>query len=124
MIAEDGGDVAAQLTGAVSQQKVVEAMIVAGNEDRNALGLMRISQTPGHLKSPSGLLNRAFEGYAVGVHFAHVKPDALEKLLRDRIRVLVGIKNIGAMPVEHLRQRGDDATPVGARDQQRSDVIQ
>jgi hypothetical protein len=37
--------------------------------------------------------------------------------------MLIGVQDIRAMPIEQLRQRGDNAPPVGAGDKQSSNLF-
>src|SRR5690606_6990723 len=48
--------------------------------------------------------------------------DALKKLALLLAPVLVGFEDVGAVACEHLSQRGHQAMPVGAGDQQGGDV--
>ncbi len=48
MVAHDQRDLAGELPRAMAQQQVVEAMVVARNEDRDALDRVRPGEAPGH----------------------------------------------------------------------------
>ena len=61
----------------------------------------------------------ALEGDAIGVQLARVEADALEEHARFRVRVLIGVEDVRAVAVEELRERGDDALPIRAGDEQR-----
>ena len=60
---------------------------------------------------------------AVGVDLREVEADALEELAGHRVGVLVGVEDVGAVAVEQLRERRDDAPLVGTRDEQRGDGV-
>src|SRR5262249_6849746 len=72
----------------------------------------------GHGGGVAGLADRALEREAVGEQPLAVEVDALEEEPRLAVRVLVGLEDVGAVAVEHLRERGDDPAAVGARDEQ------
>ena len=55
---------------------------------------------------------------AVGVQLAQVEADALEELPGDRIGVLIGVEDVGAVAVEQLRERRDEPFAIRARDEQ------
>ena len=120
---DDQRDLAGQLAGAVAQQQVVEAVVVVRDEDRDALGRAAPRQAPASCaKRSRDLADRALERGAVGVDLREVEADALEELAGDRVGVLVRVEDVGAVSVEQLRERRDDAAPIGARDEERRDV--
>ena len=51
-----------------------------------------------------------------------VEADALEELAGHGVGVLVGVEDVGAVAVEQLRERRDDAARSGQRDEQRGGV--
>ena len=65
------------------------------------------------------LADRLLERGAVGAQLGEVEADALEEDAGARVGVLVGVEDVGAVAVEQLRERRDDAALVRARDQQR-----
>ena len=103
----------------MAQQEVVEAVIGARDEDRDALAARGVAQPPGHAQAPGHLRDRGLEARAVGAQLGGVEVDALEEDPRDGVGVLVGVEDVGAVPVEELGERRDDAALVGAGDQQR-----
>jgi hypothetical protein len=57
------------------------------------------------------------------VEFGEVESDALEELSRNRVGVLVGVEDVGAVPVQELRERGDEAFSIRAADEQGSGLF-
>jgi len=47
----------------------------------------------------------------------HVELDALEELASNRVGVLIGIEDVGAVAVEELRKGSDEAFAIGAADE-------
>ncbi len=118
MVAHDQGDVAGELAGAVAQEQIVEAVVVARDEDRHALALAGQEQAPLHLEAAGHLRDGPLEARAVGPHLGEVEADALEELAGQGVRMLVGVEDVEAMPVEQLGQGCDDAAPVRAGHEQ------
>jgi hypothetical protein len=52
------------------------------------------------------------------VKLGEIELDALEELAGHRIGMLVGIEDVGAVPIENLRKGGDEAFAIGATDEQ------
>ncbi len=52
-----------------------------------------------------------------------VDADALEELTGQRVGVLIGVEDVGAVSVEELRERSHDAPLIGTRDQQRGEGV-
>ncbi len=48
------------------------------------------------------------------MELGEVEADALEELAGHRVGVLVGVEDVGAVSVQQLRERRDDAPLVGA----------
>ena len=109
---------AGQLAGAVAEQQVVEAVVVARHEDRHALAVRRVGDAPAHREALGRLADRVLEGEAVGVELGEVEAHALEELPRHEVGVLVRIQDVRAVAVEELGHRRHDAAPVGAVDEQ------
>jgi hypothetical protein len=119
VVAHDQRDLAAELPGLVAQEQVVEAVVGARDEDRHAFHVIRPGEAPGHREARGDLGERALERQAVGEQLGDVEVDALEEEARLRVGVLVGLEDVGAVPVKDLGQRGDDPAAVGAADEQR-----
>jgi hypothetical protein len=47
-----------------------------------------------------------------------IELDALEKLAGHRVGMLVGVDDVGAVAIEKLRKRSDEAFAIGAADEQ------
>jgi hypothetical protein len=47
-----------------------------------------------------------------------IELDPLEELPRDGVGMLVGVEDVGPMPIENLRKRSDEAFAIGAADEQ------
>jgi hypothetical protein len=54
----------------------------------------------------------------IGLEVGQIEAQTLEKHAERHVGVLVGIENVRAVPIEHLRERGDDAASVGTGDEQ------
>jgi hypothetical protein len=118
VVAHDHGDLACQLARPVAQQKVVEAVVVAGDEQGHALVLARIGQARPHREALSHLRDRPLETHAVRVEILEIEADALKEPARHGIRVLIGVEDVGAMAVEDLCEGGHDPPLIRAADQQ------
>ena len=122
VVRHDQRDLARELAGAVAEQEVVQAVVVARHEDRDALHVGRVRDPVGHREARGDLAEAVLERDPIGRHRRQIEADALEEHLRDRIGVLIGVEDVGAVAVQHLRQRRDDALAIGAAHQQRRDV--
>jgi hypothetical protein len=122
VVADHGHHFPAQFAGALAQQQIVQAMIVLGDEHHDALAARLIEQAVLHLKAFGELTDRALQGYAIRHQLGQIEAQPLKEQARDAVGVLVRIEDVGAMPVQHLRQRRDDAATIRARDQQRREA--
>jgi len=77
-----------------------------------------IRDAPVHREACCDLRDGGLQTGAVGVQLGEIELDALEKLTRNRVGMLVGVEDVGAVPIENLRERGDEAFAVGAADEQ------
>ena len=119
MIADDEGDLTAEFARPVTQQKIVETMVLLGAEDRHLLHVSRIGDPPVHVHALRDFCDGILESGAVYQRIARVEVDALEEKFGVRIRMLVGIEEVGPVAVENLGQGGDEATPIGTGDEKR-----
>ncbi len=122
VIADDEPKIAGKLLAAVAEQEIIEAMVVTRHEDGDALRPLGVDQPVAHLETPAHLLDGALEREPIGLQRGQIEPDALEEHPGDRVRVLIGVEDVRAVPVEHLRERRDDAPTVGAGDEQRREL--
>ena len=67
---------------------------------------------------PALAQSSALEADAIGEQVREVEADALEEVAGCGVGVLVGVEDVGAVPVEDLGERRHDAAPVGAGDEQ------
>src|SRR5450432_1438984 len=93
-------------------------MVVFRDEDRDALDSVLIAQLRLHAEALGDLLNRALQSAAVSLKLGQIEMNALKKLSRRRIRMLIRVEDVRPMAVQDLRQRRHDAAPIRARDQQ------
>jgi hypothetical protein len=119
MIAHDQGDLAAELAGAVAEQEVVEAMVVARDEDRDPLDVLLVVELPAHLEAVGDLADRRLEREPVGVHLGAIERDPLEELAGDGIGVLIRVEDVRPVSVEELRQSRDEPRRSGPREERR-----
>jgi hypothetical protein len=91
MIADNHGDLRGELTGALAQHEIVQAVIVSRYEDRSLGEADTIGDPPAHGETRSDLRNRSLEARAVRVQLGKVEFDALEELAGNRVCVLVGV---------------------------------
>ena len=89
-------------------------MIVFRDEDGDSTRRPPVSQAPAHLEALRDLFDAAHEALSVGMKVARVEANALKELPGDAIRMLVRVDDIGAVPVEELREGGDQALSVWA----------
>jgi hypothetical protein len=118
VVADDQSELGGQLTGPLPQQQVEQAMVVLRNEDRGPRVVESIRDAPVHREAIRDLRNRRLQASAIGVQLRHVELDALEELARYRIGVLIRVEDVGAVPIQDLGQRGDQAFAIGAADEQ------
>ena len=121
MIGDDERDLAVELAGPGAPQQVLQAVVVLRDEDRHTLRAHGILESRMHLEALAHLADGSLQRLPVGMELAEVESDALEELPGLGIGVLVGVEDVRPVAVERLRQRGDDATAIGARDEQRPD---
>ena len=77
-----------------------------------------IGDAPAHRETSSDLRDGGFEARSVGVQLGKIELDALKELPRHRVGVLIGIQDVGTVPVEELCERSDEAFAIGAADEQ------
>ncbi len=119
VVADDRGDLAAELARPMPEQQVVEAMVVLRDEEGDAPDLAVVREAVGHTETLRHLRDAARQGHAIGVELPRVEPDSLEELPRVDVGVLIGVEDVGAVPVEQLREGRDDPALVAAGDEQR-----
>ena len=89
------------------------------HEQRDPLLLLRVDEAVAHAEALGDLGDGALERVLVGLELGQIEANALEEHRNGAVGVLVGVEDVRPVPVEHLRERGDDATTVGARDEER-----
>ena len=123
MVADDQRDLAVELARAMSQQQVVEAVVVLRDEQRQALVLRAIGDAPVELEALRGFGDGPLQADPVGVELAQVDADPLEELPLGLVGVLVRVEDVGPVAVEQLGQPRHDAAAIGAADEQRGRVL-
>ena len=118
VVADDQRDLALELACAAAQQEVVHAVVVLADHHRQSLPAVRVGEPEAHREALGDLGEAALQGHAVGAQLGQVDADALEELPRDEVRVLIGVEDIDAMPVEQLGEAGHQPFAVGARHEQ------
>ena len=114
MVADHGHDVAVELAGTVAQQQIVQAVVVLRDEDHQTLTARLVKQPILHLEALAQLGHGALERHLVGHQLGHGRSAIAEKTCpATRVGVLVGVEDVRAVAVQHLRQGGDDAAPIG-----------
>ena len=123
MVADDERDVARQLAALVAIEQIDQAMVVLRDEQRDAVRQRGQLQPPAHRESlgQRGELARELRGIEGEVR--QVPFDAHEEQLALRVLVLVGVEDVGVVPVQELADGGDDAFAVRAIDQQDGSVL-
>ena len=79
---------------------------------------MAVREAPVHREAGCDLGNRCLQARAVRVKLGEIEFDALEELAGHRVGMLVGVEDVGAVPIENLRKRGDEAFAIRAADEQ------
>ena len=96
----------------------MQAVVVLGDEEGGVLLRLGVAQRAGHREATSDVGDGGLDGDAVGAQVGQVDPDALEELAALGVGVLVGGEDVGAVSVEDLSERGDDALLIGAGDEE------
>ena len=91
VVADDEGDVAAQLSDGVAVEQVQQAMLVLGNENRGGGPGHRIGQPPLHLKAVGQGLEALAERRVVQREIRQVPLDAHEEQAQIVVLVLIGV---------------------------------
>ena len=99
------------------EQEVVQAVVVARNEQRHALSVARVGESIAHREAPGDLGNRALERQAIRLQLRQIEAQALKEHPQDGVRVLIGVEDVRTVAVEHLRQSSHDAAAIRARDE-------
>ncbi len=121
VVADDGDDVAAQLARVPAIQQVGQTVVVPADEQRQPRALRRALEAHLHGEARGDLGERG--GEAVGAverqrEVGEVPLDAHEEELELGVLVLIGVHDVGAVPIEELGHGGDDAALVGTVDEQ------
>jgi hypothetical protein len=114
VVADDKGNVRCEFPGPLSEQQVIQAVIVLGYENRRSRSLLAVGESPAHSEAIGDFTNGGFETGPVGAQLGEVELDALKKLAGNRVGVLVGVEDVRTMTIEHLRERSDKAFSIGA----------
>ena len=100
----------------LTEQEVVETVVVLGDEDHRLVPMLARSQRRQLIEKRSAT---SLDGGLVGSADRCEARD-MSNLMRwknwpsDRVGVLVRVEDVRPMAVQHLRERGDEAFPVGA----------
>ena len=112
-------DLAGQLAGAMPPEQIHQAVLVARDEDRDALPLGRVGELPAHARSASATSpmprSRLTRSVCSSVRSKRMR---WKNWPGDGVGVLVGVEDVRAVAVQHLGERRHDAAPVGAAHQQ------
>jgi len=120
VVAHDHPDVAVELPGAMPDQQVVQAVVLARHEHREPPDAGAVTHRQRHLEPARQPRERGIEG--LQPFRADLELDALEEAPGAMVVVLVGLEDVGAV----LEQRAGDARhepgPVGGADTQGQDM--
>jgi hypothetical protein len=124
VVGDDQADVEVELLAARAPQQVEQAVVVAADHDRRALGQARVGEGPLHRKRPADLGGEALlELLAHRLQAGAMEDHPQEEAPAGRVgRVLAGLGDVRAKLEEKLRHGGDDARPIRARDQEPAHV--
>ena len=109
------GQLAAQLPTLVTQEQIIQAVIELRDEQSHAFGSLRIEEPRLHVEARGHLLDSALEGVPIGLQHGEIDANALKKLARLDIGVLISVDDVAPVTVQELGQAGDDAWPVWTR---------
>jgi hypothetical protein len=120
VVGGDQGQVGVEGAATPAPEQVEHAVLVAGDQDRHPLALIRVRHAPPHVKGfgdvqPEGLLELATGQVHLGGRELHPHEEAAVLRVGG---VLVRADDVGSMAKEKARDRGDDPRAVGAGDQQ------
>ena len=118
VVGGDERDRRVQLAAAVAPQQVHEAVVLLAHQHGHALRRVAVGEPPAHVELRRHLLlERASERGEIAL--LEVELHAHEELAALGVgRVLVGADDVRSGGGEEARDRGDDAVPVVAGDQQ------
>src|SRR6185295_7414182 len=97
-IADDQPDVAGQLAAAMAPEQVVQAVVILRHEDGDAPLFALVVQPQIHAEALRDLGERALQRTSIGQEPRKVEADALKKLSRRLVAVLIGVEDVCAMP--------------------------
>ena len=108
-------DVGVELAAAPAPQQVEQAVVLARDEDRDALAIGRVGDRPLHRERLGDLRReRPLQLGAAEVEPVEVERHAHEERPAGRVgRVLVGVEDVRAVLEQEARDGRDDARPVG-----------
>jgi hypothetical protein len=117
VVGDDERDLALQLAAAPAPQQVEQAVVLARHEHGDPLRPRGVGEPPVH---PEALADLGSEGVReVGVERREREGHAHEERAALGVgRVLVGAHDVRVAGREEARDRGNDAVPVRARDEQ------
>jgi hypothetical protein len=123
VIADDERNVGGELAGPLPQQQVVQTVVVLRDENSGSVAMRAVAQPPFHRKALCHLADSRLEAPPIRVKLRHVELDALKELAGHRVGVLVRIEDVGAVSIQDLRKRGDEASAVGTTDEEGSGIL-
>jgi hypothetical protein len=120
VVGDDQTDVEVELPAPPAPEDVEQAVVLARDHQRHALRPRGVVQSPLHLEAARDLLvEPAPELIERRRQAAQVEHHAQEERAPLGVgRVLVGLRDVGALGVEESRDRGHDSGPVLAADEQ------
>ena len=124
MVGDHEADVEVQLAAPRAPQEVQQAVVVAADHDRHALGHAGVGERPLHAETAADLRGEASLDLLARRRQARAMKDhpQEEHAALGIGRVLAGLDDVRAELVQEARHGGDDPGPVGAGHQQPAHV--
>jgi hypothetical protein len=98
-------------------------VIVFRHEDRSLVTVGSIAKTPAHREAIGNFADCSLEASPIRSEIRHVEFDALKKLLRHGVGMLVRVEDVRTVAVKHLRQRGDEAFAVRTANEKGGSIL-
>jgi hypothetical protein len=117
VVADYDWNIAAEFARAIAQQQIDQAMVLLGDEKRDAFLFRTEDKMILHGKTLRDLIDRPLQRQSISRELTEVTANSLKELASFAIRVLVRIQYVRPMPGKHLRQRRHDTTPIGTRNE-------
>lgn len=117
VIGNDQGDIAVEFADLVAVEQVDKTVVIPRNHDHHSLALARLGEAPFHGEAVSCGGELAGEFRERDIKARRIEFDAHEEPLGVCVGVLVGVKDVAAVPEDEVGDGSDQTLLVGATDE-------